>query len=139
MVRQDQGTGLADLEPLAGRHALLFQLLDLGEQGTGRQDHAVADQTLHAGAQNAGGDQMQDRLLPADDQGMSRIVPALKAHYRTDAIGQEIHQLALALVTPLGADYHYALSVRHVESFRYKVLICHVSSPRSRMRSQPIS
>jgi hypothetical protein len=36
-------------------------------------------------------------------------VPALEAHYSLGVIRQPIDDLALAFVTPLGADHHYIL------------------------------
>ena len=42
--------------------------------------------------------------LVADDQRMAGIVPALEAHDDVGPVGEPIDDLALALVTPLGAD-----------------------------------
>ena len=57
-------------------------------------------------AQDAGRDQVQHRLLAADDQRMARVVSALKAHHSLRVIRQPVYDLALALVAPLGADDH---------------------------------
>jgi hypothetical protein len=42
--------------------------------------------------------------LPAIDQRVSRVVAALEARDGRGALGQQIDDLALALVAPLGAD-----------------------------------
>jgi hypothetical protein len=47
---------------------------------------------------------MQNVFLAADDDGVSRIVPALVAGYHVKAVRQKINNLAFALVAPLGAD-----------------------------------
>ena len=44
---------------------------------------------------------MQHRFLAVDDQGVARIVPALKPNDRRRPIGQQIDDLALSFVTPL--------------------------------------
>ena len=54
--------------------------------------------------QDAGRDQRQDGLLAVDHQRVAGVVAALEAHDRGDALGQQVDDLALALVAPLGAD-----------------------------------
>ena len=70
----------------------------------GRKHHAVADQAQRVVAQDAGGDQVQDGLLAVDDQGMAGVVAALEAHDRADFLGQQIDDLALAFIAPLGTE-----------------------------------
>ena len=48
---------------------------------------------------------MQDGLLPIDDQRVACVVPTLEAYDGRCPIRQQINDLALALVTPLSADY----------------------------------
>ena len=106
VVRQDQRAGFADDDALARGHAAGFELVQLLEQGLGRQHHAVADQALNAVAQHARRDQVQHGFLTIDDERMAGIVPALKADHGCGLIGEQIDDLALALVAPLGADNH---------------------------------
>ena len=110
MVGQDQGAGRADAQALAHRHTLLFQLGDFPQQRIGRDHYAIADQALHVVTQDAGRDQVQHGLLTVDDQGMTGIVAALVTHDRSRLIGQQIDDLALALITPLGAQDHDILT-----------------------------
>src|SRR5690606_40342600 len=70
----------------------------------------VADQTLHACAQDAGGNQMQHRLLAVDHQCVASIVATLEAGHTGHLIGQQINDLALAFVTPLGAQNYDVLA-----------------------------
>ena len=70
----------------------------------------VADDALDTLAQNTGRDQVQYRLLAIDNQCMPGIVTALKAHHAGHLFGQQIDDLALAFVTPLGADDDYIFS-----------------------------
>ncbi|MOA40092.1 hypothetical protein D3C78_1619260 [compost metagenome] len=50
---------------------------------------------------------MQRGLHAVDDQGVTGIVTALEAHYALGAFREPIHELALAFVTPLGADHDH--------------------------------
>ena len=118
MVGQDQRAGFAEADTIAGRNAVLLQHFDLLQQGLRRQHDAIADQAQHAFAQHARGNQVQYRGLAVDDQGMAGIVATLKAHHGLGAVGQQIDDLALAFITPLGTDYDY--------------ILCHFLIPRGR-------
>jgi hypothetical protein len=80
--------------------------IDFFQQRFGRQHHAVADVAGHVVAQDAGRNQVQHRLLARHDQGVAGIVAALEAHHALRAVGQPVDDLALAFITPLGADHH---------------------------------
>ena len=47
---------------------------------------------------------MQYCFLAADNQRVAGVVTALKTHDTRNLIGQQIDNLALTFVTPLGAD-----------------------------------
>ena len=105
--RQDQRGVLGDAQVLrADRHALLSQPLDLIGQRPGIDDHAVADDAELAFAHDARRQQRQLVGLVADHQRVAGIVAALEAHHDVGALGEPVDDLALALVAPLGADYH---------------------------------
>ena len=70
----------------------------------GRQHHAVADQAQRVVAQDAGRDQVQHGLLAVDDQRVAGVVAALEAHDRADLLGQQVDDLALAFIAPLGTE-----------------------------------
>src|SRR6185369_12105882 len=61
--------------------------------------------------QDAGGDGLEHELLAAHHHRMAGVVPALVTDDDTHVGGQHVHDLALALVAPLGAHHH---DVRHV-------------------------
>ena len=110
MGRQDQGATRADAQPLVHRYAALDQRISLGDQRIQRQHDTVTDQALHTVTQNPRGNQVQDGLLTVDDQRVAGVVAALKAHNGRRAIRQEVDNLSLALVTPLGPDDNYVLT-----------------------------
>ena len=106
VVRQDQRAGWADTQTLAHRHTLLFQFDDFTHQRIRRNYHAVADQALHVFAQDAGGDQVQNGFFAVDYQGVASIVTTLITHNSCSLFGQQVDDLALAFIAPLGAqDY----------------------------------
>jgi len=104
VVRQDERRSRGDAQALAHRYALLFQLGDFTHQGVRSNDHAVADQALYAFTQDARGNQVQNGFLTVDHQGVARVVATLVAHYGGSMFGQQIDDLAFALITPLGAQ-----------------------------------
>ena len=121
VIRQDQGTGAGDAQPVGDRDPGRFELVDLLQNGRRGQHHTVADVAGNALAQDAGGNQPQYRLLAVDHQRMAGVVPALKAHYAIGMVGEPIDDLALALVTPLGADHYHVL--------------CHTRSKKRELRA----
>jgi hypothetical protein len=104
---QDQRTGRADPQSLDNRNGLGRQPVDLGEQGLHRHPDAVADQAFHVFAQDARGDQVEHRLLAPDHQRVARVVPPLETHDGGGPLGQQVDDLALSLVPPLGTDDNY--------------------------------
>jgi len=50
---------------------------------------------------------MQDGFLSVHHQRMPGVMPALKTHHALGVIRQPIDDLAFALISPLGADYHH--------------------------------
>ena len=67
------------IRPIDG-DALLLQTVEFRGNRHGIDDDAVADHANLAGAENAGGDQVQDVLRPVHDHRMAGIVAALAAH-----------------------------------------------------------
>ena len=83
-----------------------LEALDFPQKDLGVQDHAVADAADRAGMKNAGGDQVENELVPAHHQGMPGVVAPLVTHHDLGLFGQKINDLPFTLITPLGA-YHY--------------------------------
>jgi hypothetical protein len=87
--------------------AVAFELGDLFHQRRGREHHTVSDQAQRVVAQDAGRNEMQHGLLALDHQRVAGVVAALKAGHRADALGQQVDDLALAFVAPLGTQDNY--------------------------------
>ena len=112
--RQDQRGILGDAQIVAADADP--ERLDLGDllgQRPGIDHHAVADHRQLALAHHAGRQQRQLIGGAVDHQRVAGIVAALEAHHDIGALRQPIDDLALAFVTPLGADDH---DIGHVKN-----------------------
>jgi hypothetical protein len=69
------------------------------------QHDTVADQAQRVVAQDARGNQVQDGLLAADDEGVAGVVAALEAHDGADVLREQVDDLALAFIAPLGTQH----------------------------------
>ena len=98
-------------------HAEVAQLRHFFEERDRVENHAVADDALAALAQHPAGDQLQDKLLPADDDRVPGVVAAGITRHGAEALAEHVHNLPFALVAPLGAQ-HY----RRLRSHRNPVL-----------------
>src|SRR5262249_15702833 len=76
--------------------------LRLLDERCGVQDHAASDHAFD-GMKNTRGDQMQDIALSAEADRVSGVMAALKAGDAIEVFGQDVHNLALAFVSPLQA------------------------------------
>ncbi len=94
---------------------VLHQLIDLGEERLGVEHDAVADGTADAGMQDARRDLVQDERIVADVDGVTGVRPTLVAHHPVGALGDDVDELPLPFVAPLGADDHHGtrLGIEH--------------------------
>ena len=107
VVRHDQVRVGAD--PQAGEvDALGAQAVELVGEDL-RVDHdAVADRAELAGVEDPGRDQVELPLDVVADDRVPGVVAALEADHEVRVLGEQVGDLALALVAPLGADDHDA-------------------------------
>ncbi len=117
MSTQNDRARQTDAEAIANRHVIGFQLAHFFQQSLGRQDNTVADEAIDVLPQNAGRNQVKRCFLAVNYQGMTGIVPALEADNRCNLVGQQVNNLTLAFITPLGAQHnniftHDSLSMR---------------------------
>ena len=112
VVGHDQ-VGVAGDAQVVDRHAAAVQGLDLAEEDVRVDHHAVADDARLGLVEDAGGDEVQGEDLAVPHDGVAGVVAALIAHHHVGLLGQQVGDLALALVAPLGADHD---GRRHVRS-----------------------
>ena len=106
---------LGDAELAGEIVAALGQLLGLGPEQNGIDDHTVADDIGLATLENPRRNRAQDVLLTVELKRMAGIGTALETRYDLVAGRQYIHDLALALVAPLQTE-------DHVDFFHYELM-----------------
>ena len=83
------------------------QLVDLRAQHHRVHHHAVADRAELAGVEDPRRDQVELEGLALTDDRVTGVVAALKADHEVGLLGEQVHDLSLPFVAPLGADdYH---------------------------------
>jgi len=101
--REDQVRLAADPE-LGAADAATFEGVDLAEQGGEVDDDPVPDDGDDVRIEHPARDQLQGVALAADDDGVTGVVPALIADDVAVLGGEQVDDLCLALVTPLGSN-----------------------------------
>ncbi len=82
------------------------QLLELVGQDLGVDHDPVADHAQLPGMQDPRRDQMELPRLAAADDRVAGVVAALEAHDGIGPLGEQVGDLPLSLIAPLGADDH---------------------------------
>ena len=136
VVRHHQMGALAHVQPPLHVHTIGDQLVDFREQRLRVHDHAVADRTPHAGVQDAARDLVQHERFVPDMHGVAGIRPALIAHHPIGLLGEDIHQLALPLVAPLGTHYHHRTCrrIEHANPWLRRLGAAHKKRPADNPR-----
>ena len=107
MERQDQRGVLGNHQRLRRDvDALCPDRRDLAHEVPRIENHAIPDHGQLAATNHTRRERMQFVDLAIDDQCVPGIVAALKAADHIRALAQPVDDLALAFVTPLGADNH---------------------------------
>ena len=81
-----------------------LQIVKFFEQHCRVDHHAVADDIHGAGVEDARWHDMQLERTALVDDGVAGVVAATIADDQARTLGQQIDDMALAFVTPLGAD-----------------------------------
>ncbi len=103
VVRQDHLGTIRDKKLFINVDSQVAQLPDLLEKRQRIQHHAVANDRTAVGTQNPARHQLQNELLPPDNDGMPRVVTACIAGHERKSIGKNVDDLSFSLVAPLGA------------------------------------
>ena len=80
------------------------QLVELVRQHLGVNNHPVADHAQLAGVQDARRNQVQLPGASIADDGVAGVVAALEPHDRVGPLSEQVRDLPLAFVAPLGTD-----------------------------------
>src|SRR6202050_3417435 len=110
MVGQNHLGTVRDEEISVDGHARLAQRSHFLQKSHGIEHHAVADYAAAGGSQDSAGNQLQNEFLAIDDDRVPGIVAAGVAGHHRKALRQNVDNLSLALVAPLGSDNYRSLA-----------------------------
>src|SRR5579884_4416415 len=91
--------------------AVLLESIHFLQKGNGIEHHAVADDAAAAFTEHATRNKLQHEFLAADDDRVSGIVSAGIACDDVEVLREHIDDLALALISPLRADYNGCIAL----------------------------
>lgn len=130
-----QQVGVGRDHEAGGVDVTILESAQFGEQHTGVDDDAVADDVVDAGGQDSRRDQVQgERLTVRQNDGVTCVVAALIANHPLQLLAEQIGRFTLALVAPLGADKHdrchvpYSL-VAHIPTLSRRHAVRAVTEP----------
>ena len=86
---------------IAGGNAVLFECLDLFQEGEWIDDRAGSQHTEAVGIENTTGHQMQLKFAELIHNRMTGIAAPLETHTEVSIAAQKIDQFPLPLITPL--------------------------------------
>ena len=101
---QDEVGAIGEQQPGGGIETGLPERVHLGQQRLGIHHAAVADDRTHSGMQDRGRQQVDDQRASLRHHGVAGVVAPAETHHHVEPRRQQIHDLALAFVPPLGPD-----------------------------------
>jgi hypothetical protein len=87
-----------------------FQRSDFLKKNLRIKNYPIADNTTLARMQYPGRNKVKNYFLIPDNEGMPRIISALKTDYVVSKFGKDINDLTFSLIAPLGTHHH---NIRH--------------------------
>mmetsp|Transcript_54343 Transcript_54343/g.87793 ORF Transcript_54343/g.87793 Transcript_54343/m.87793 type:complete len:249 (-) Transcript_54343:49-795(-) len=103
-VKQQVRTG-GDKHTLNGPWIEVLELVELAHQSRNVAHDTVADEILTLFVDDAAGQEVEGILLPFNYQRVPCIGSAIEASAQLSILGQDVHELAFALVAPLRAQH----------------------------------
>jgi hypothetical protein len=104
VVRHDQ-VGVARYHEAAGVDPATREHVALCEEHGRVDDDAVADDRDGVGVEHTARDELEGEGLAVDDDRVAGVVAALVADDESHVLGEEIGELPLAFIAPLGSDH----------------------------------
>src|SRR5450759_1956808 len=105
VIRQHEVRAIAHVQASLDVDAVGDELVYLREQRLDVKNDSVADRAPHARVKYSARNLVEDERLVADVHSVAGVGAALVANHPVGALREDIDELALALVPPLGADY----------------------------------
>src|SRR4030095_10403166 len=104
VIRKNQMGAIADVKAAGDVDAGLGKHFDFFDQGDGINDDAHTDDGVLLGTENSAGNELQDVLLLADDDGVAGVMATGNANYIVERASEVVDDFTFAFVTPLRAN-----------------------------------
>src|SRR5262249_4794109 len=104
VVGKNQVGGFTDEKIAVHADPESTQPLDLIHQTHRVNHHTIADDTDLSPAEDPRGNEVKNKFSLSNKDRVARVVPALSTDYDVRRPGQNVNDLSLALVAPLGPD-----------------------------------
>ncbi len=135
MEREQHVSAIADGKLPAHVDAGGFERAHLVQQRRRIDHHAIADDRLHSRPQYAARNQLENELLLANKDRVPGVVTTLVARNDIEILGEEVDNLALPLVAPLGAQHNDVSHVASKEPFYRAARVSEIVAEPRRLRS----
>ena len=96
---------IADVKAAGDVDAVFGEHLDFGNESGGIDHNAGPNYGVLLGAEDATGDELEDKAVTADDHRVPGIMPAGNARDVVKATGKIVNDLSFTFVSPLRADH----------------------------------
>src|SRR5437763_15096331 len=110
MIGKNHLSAIADEQVAVDFNASVSESRNFFEEGDRVEHHAITDNAPAILAEHAARNQLQYEALPVNDDGMTGVMSAGVACYDGKSFREHVDDLALALVSTLGADYDRSLA-----------------------------
>jgi hypothetical protein len=104
VVGKDYVSAVRNKEMTVDFHPRLAQSTSLFQECEGIKDNAISNDAAATGAQHAARDELQDKLLAVNDDGVAGVVSAGVTGYNRKVFRENVDDLAFAFIAPLGAN-----------------------------------
>ena len=107
MIWHDEMRFMTDEQSILHGNTKAFQHGNLFHQCHGVDNHSIANHTFDIRLQNSTWNQMKDKFLSFDHNGMSCIRTALIARHDIHGITQKIDDFSFSFIAPLGTNDNF--------------------------------
>jgi hypothetical protein len=112
VIGQDDVRTAGDEETAVDVEAGFAHAVNLVQEINGIEDDAVADDAYAIGANDAAGNELQDELVLANDDGVPGVMAAGVTRHGGEPLAKHVDNLSLTLIAPLGTQ-HYSRLCSH--------------------------
>src|SRR5258708_6135389 len=114
MVRQNYMSAVGNKEIAIHFHAGVTQHSNFFQESQRIEHHPVANHGATASAQHSARNQLENKFLALDNDGMAGVVSSGVTGNNGKVLGKDVNDFAFAFIAPLGTHNHGGLCVFHL-------------------------